>query len=179
MGLPTATAAPVLRSPQGLQDLLLYRCARLAATAGAVVVRLCEGRYGITRREWRMVALLGECGTMNPSQLAERAQLDRARTSRALSSLVTKGLVSRSSQAGDQRFARVALTEAGQALHAELFPQVARLNGALLGAMSDEDAVRLDALLQLAQVEAEALAAASDLPKAGRRRMGSSATSRA
>ena len=73
-----------MADPQVLGDLLLYRLSRLAGAAGMPAVRLCEGRYGITRREWRMLALLAEGGVMHPSALAVQAQLDRARTSRAL-----------------------------------------------------------------------------------------------
>lgn len=53
-----------------------------------MVIRLCEGRLGITRREWRIIALLAQDEGLLSSQLAERAQLDRARTSKAITSLV-------------------------------------------------------------------------------------------
>ncbi len=62
---------------QTINDLLLYRLNRLSALAGAMVVRLCEGGHGITRREWGVVGLLCEQGPMAPSALAERFQLDR------------------------------------------------------------------------------------------------------
>ena len=47
-----------LRDPQTLDDLLNYRLLRLYAQSGAPVIRLLEGRYGISRREWRLLALL-------------------------------------------------------------------------------------------------------------------------
>ena len=40
------------------EDLLMYRMYRLTSVAGAMVVRLCEGGFGITCREWRILALL-------------------------------------------------------------------------------------------------------------------------
>ena len=60
-----------------IDDLLLYRLGRLSSTAGALVVRLCEGGYGITRREWAVVAQLYENGGLPPSVLAERMQARR------------------------------------------------------------------------------------------------------
>ena len=114
-----------LASPGSLDDLLLYRINRLLGVAGSMVIRLCEGCFGITRREWRVMAVLGVPGAaagMLSSQLAERAQLDRARTSRAVTSLVTKGLLDRQTQPGDRRQARVTLTPAGRVLHDALFP---------------------------------------------------------
>ena len=41
-----------LTHPEAANDLLMYRLNRLLAVAGSLVVRLCEGGYGITRREW-------------------------------------------------------------------------------------------------------------------------------
>ena len=81
------------RQPSELDDLFLYHLARLMSSAGTMVVRLCEGRYGITRREWRVLALLAQDEGLLSSQLAQRAQLDRARTSRAITSLVGKKLL--------------------------------------------------------------------------------------
>jgi DNA-binding MarR family transcriptional regulator len=132
-----------LSRPRDLDDLLNYRLMRLFAVSGAPVVRLCEGRYGIARREWRIVALLAAHGPMSPSALAERGDLDRARTSRAIGTLVAKALVQRVAQPGDARRAVVALTESGQALYAELFPQVVEINRRVLGAL---DAPLLEAL---------------------------------
>ena len=99
-----------LREPRTLDDLLNYRLLRLFALGGAPVIRLLEGRYGIARREWRVLALLAAHGAMAPSLLAERAHLDRPRTSRALSALVAKGLVLRTVVARDARRARVEQT---------------------------------------------------------------------
>lgn len=141
-----------LRDPQGLDDLLNYRLARLHALSGAPVMRLCEGRYGITRREWRLLALLAAQGPTSPSELAERAHLDRARTSRAIGALVDKALAQRVARPGDARRAVVQATERGQALYAEMFPQVAAINRAVLEAIDDTLLASLDdALTRLTQ----------------------------
>lgn len=136
-----------LRAPRTLDDLLNYRLLRLFALGGAPVIRLLEGRYGIARREWRLIALLAAHGEMSPSALATLAHLDRPRTSRAVAALAAKRLVARTAAAGDARRARVALTPHGHALHDEVFPQVAAINTMLVSVL-DDDAVRaLDAAL--------------------------------
>lgn len=136
-----------LRTPHTLDDLLNYRLLRLFALGGAPVIRLLEGRYGIARREWRLIALLAAQGEMSPSVLAERAHLDRPRTSRAVAGLVAKRLVARSVAVGDARRARVALTVQGLALHAEVFPQVAAINAALVSVLEDDLVQALDTAL--------------------------------
>jgi DNA-binding MarR family transcriptional regulator len=138
-----------LRDPRSLDELLNYRLLRLYAASAAPVTRLMEGRWGISRREWRLLALLAAHGALSPSALAERAHLDRPRTSRAITSLVAKHLAERSAELGDARRARVVLTDAGRAFHAEVFPQVAAINVRVMAALDDGTAQVLDRALEL------------------------------
>lgn len=159
-----------LREPAGLDDLLLYRLSRLLAVGGSMVIRLCEGRFGITRREWRVIARLAQEQELLSSELAERIQLDRARTSRAVTSLVAKKLVRRQAGTADRRQARLALTEKGRALHAALFPLVSDINRGLLGALPAADVQQLERMLDALQARADAMVESAELPKADRRR---------
>jgi DNA-binding MarR family transcriptional regulator len=161
-----------LRNPQTLGDLLIYRLGRLYATAGAMTLRVCEGEFGIPRREWRLLAVLGEAGELQPSELATRAELDRARTSRALAGLQAKGLVVRQAVASDRRLALVTLTDRGRALHARMLPRVAAINATLLAHLSEGDVAQLDHLLDALQRQAVQVLGATAWPKADRRRGG-------
>lgn len=138
-----------LRHPTTLDELLNYRLVKLLGFSGAPVVRLLEGRYGIARREWRLLAALATLGPMSPSGLAQEIQLDRPRTSRALGGLVEKGLVERARMPGDRRRATVRLTAAGEALHREIFPQVSAFNTQIMAVLDDHAAAALDEALQL------------------------------
>lgn len=159
-----------LREPAGLDDLLLYKLSRLLAVGGSMVIRLCEGRFGITRREWRVIARLAQDEDLLSSELADRIQLDRARTSRAVTSLVAKKLVRRRAGTADRRQARLALTDQGRSLHAALFPLVCEINRGLLGALSAADVQQLDRMLGALQERADSMVETAELPKADRRR---------
>jgi DNA-binding MarR family transcriptional regulator len=149
--------APLLTHPRTIDDLFLYRLSRLLVTGGAQVIRLCEGTFGITRREWRILALLAQGDGLLSSELAGRAQLDRARTSRAVTALAAKQLVSRNPRPGDRRSVMLSLTPAGRALFDALFPQVAAINRSLLGALDDAELERLDTALATLQARADTL----------------------
>ncbi len=136
-----------LRDPRSLDELLNYRLLRLYAASTAPVTRLLEGRWGITRREWRLLAMMASSGALSPSMLAERADLDRARTSRAIKSLVDKRLAARATQPGDARRALVSLTNAGQRLFTEIFPEVAAINARLVATLDDAALRALDQAL--------------------------------
>jgi len=148
-----------LLHPQTLDDMLLYVMWQLQACAGSVVVRLCEGEFGITRREWRVLAQLAAHEGVQSSELARHASLDRARTSRALTGLVAKGLVERTPREGDRREVLVHLTAQGRALHAALLPRVAQINRELLSALDEGEVRQLVRFLERLQQQAEAMRA--------------------
>ncbi len=167
-------AVPRLAQPETLDDFLLYRLSRLQAAAGGVVLRYCEGQFGITRREWRILAVLAARGPIGSSGLAEQAHLDRPRTSKAVTALVGKKLISRHSRVGDARQIRLALTPAGIALHTELFPLVSQINREVLAALTPRETALLGEMLERLQQRADAMAGQNGLPLADRRH-GSSA----
>ena len=161
---------PRLTDAAALDDLLLYRLSRLLSVAGGMVIRLCEGRFGITRREWRLIATLASRGELGSSQLAEHAQLDRARTSKAVSSLVGKQLVSRTQAGSDRRHVALRLTPAGLAVYEALFPLVSQINEQLLAVLGADRQQAFDAMMAELQARAEQMVAQAALPKADRRR---------
>ncbi len=136
-----------LARPTSLDELLNYRLLKLFALSGAPVIRLLEGRYGIARREWRLLALLAARGPMSPSALADEAALDRPRTSRAIGSLVAKGLLLRVAQPGDHRRAQVGLSATGQALFDEVFPRVVAINERVVSVLDAPTLATLDRAL--------------------------------
>lgn len=162
-----------LARPQGLPDMLLYRVNRIRAVGGGMVLRYCEGQFGVTRREWVMLALLSTAGPVSSSDLAERAELDKSATSKAVTALLRKGLVARSSRSGDRRFAELALTPAGQALYGRILPVVEGLNRELMAGLAPAEVALLDDLLDRVQQRADELRReAPDLPRADRRHGG-------
>jgi DNA-binding MarR family transcriptional regulator len=146
-----------LENPQRLDELLNYRLSRLLALSSAPGIRLFEGGYGVSRREWRLVGLISEHGSMSPSELAEVAHLERAHVSRAITELVNKGLMLRHSSHNDGRRARVELTSRGQELYREIFPQIASLSQIVLSVLNESQLAAFDEALAALTDSAEAL----------------------
>lgn len=161
-----------LADPRTVDDLLNYRLSRLFSASGAMVIRLCEGRYGITRREWRLIALLAAHGAMSPSELADRAHLERARTSRHITELAARKLIRRLPVAEDLRRAEVELTEEGRRLYDELFPQSIGFHRQVLAALSPDELTAFDRALAKLTDNAERIAAAKPVPEKADRRHG-------
>ena len=162
-----------LTEPVVAHDLLMYRINRLLAVAGSLVVRLCEGGYGITRREWGLLMVLAQRPGTPPAELAQHLGLDRARTSRAITSLLSKKLITRDTMPGDRRQALLSLTAAGHAVYDGLFPQVKAINQELLAGLDTNAVSMLDHALTDIQQRAQALVATrTDLPRTYRLRGG-------
>jgi len=147
-----------LGDPVILDDMLLYVLWQYQARAGSLVTRMCEAEFGVTRREWRLLAHLALGDGIVSSQLAERTGLDRARTSRALTTLTQKKLVRRTPRPGDHRQVLVDLTDEGRRLYGALLPRVADINRALLAALTPAETALLDGLLVRLQAQVDRLA---------------------
>lgn len=161
--------------------MLLYRINRLRAVGGGMVLRYCEGRFGVTRREWVMLALLSVGGPVSSSDLAARAALDKSATSKALAGLRAKGLVVRSQQAGDRRYAVLELSPGGRELYDRILPVVEGINSRLLSGLQPAEVAQLDGMLDRMQQQADALwrEAEEGLPRADRRSGGTRPAARA
>ena len=129
--------------PPHLADMLMYRLYQAWSQSNPVFVRLCEGRFGITRREWRILACAIEGGIMNSAELAAAAKLDLARTSRTLGALCEKGWLRRLHDSADRRVVRVEATAEGQARYQALLPEVLRLNELLVQDLSETEVALL------------------------------------
>ena len=169
--MPSVTAQSLL-SPQCIEDFLMYRLARVVRASSGMVTRLVEGGFGITRREWGVIASLYPVEGITSSALAERLQLDRVRTSRALQGLVKKAVVSCRRSDADKRVVHVSLTEAGRQMYTELFPRIAQLNVELLSAVDAEHIDVLAECLQRLESQGRAMSAMGRVTDKADRRAG-------
>lgn len=161
-----SASTDTLQQPQQQDDLLLYRLYRIHATARPLVVRMTEREFGITRREWRVLSCLAQCEGVQSSELAVRAMLDRARTSRALTGLADKGLVRREPKPSDRREVHVFLTDEGRRVYGDVFPRVAAIQRELLAPFSAAERRQLGAFMDRLQASATRLRAAAGVDAA-------------
>jgi len=160
--------------PSAVDELLNYRLNVLLAQSGALTTRWCEGRFGITRREWRIIALLAVDGPVSMGRLSERASLAPDRISRLFSSLQEKQLVGRVPDPQDRRRALVSLTPRGRSLYDELFPISVGIHQSVLSELTLSEMQTLDSLLSRLTERARHLNHQTTLaPKASRRCGGS------
>lgn len=116
--------------------------------------RFYRDQYGMTRTQWRMMALLARLGPLTASRICEMSRLEKTKVSRAVAVMEERGWLLRGPVPGDRRRESLTLTEGGLAVFAELGRQALDYDAALfdrLGAGRGAELVQI--LIELARVE--------------------------
>lgn len=137
-----------LSDPQQHDDLLNHQLIRLGRIGGAPAIRICEGKFGVSRAQWRIVAVLTEDGPMSPTQLIRRTLIEPGRVSKLVTEVMGKRLVERVEDGTDRRRATLRVTAAGKKLYTQLFPQLAAINRRLMSVLDEGEAAMLEQCLR-------------------------------
>lgn len=140
-----------------LDSFLPYQLSVAAESMSRLFARRYERAYGLTRPEWRVLAVLAAEGVLAMQDLIERTQMDAVRASRAGARLAEKGLIERHANPADHRALRLSLTPAGHALHAAIAPLAVELERELTSFLSEQDRARLEELLTRLSERARAM----------------------
>lgn len=127
-------AAP--RAELDLNQFLPYRLNRLADQISQSLAELYAERYQLNVAQWRVLAWLSHCDDLTAKKVCAYTNMDKARVSRAIQALEERGLISRTPSPKDQRLHDLHLTEAGQALLAELVPEAQAWEAELVATLS-------------------------------------------
>lgn len=138
-----------------LERFLPYRLNRLADAVSRDFSRLYRERFGLTRPEWRLLATLGQYGTMTATAVGQHSSMHKTKVSRAVTALEKRRWLTRRPDAADRRVEHLTLTRAGSRAYGELVPLAHGFERTLLGAMSARD--REAVLAGLAALEKAAL----------------------
>lgn len=131
-----------------LEEYLPYRLAVTSAKVSGLIAKAYETRFGLTIPQWRLLAVLNEHAPLSQQDLVNRTLMDKVNVSRTVSSLITRGLVTKKSKDNDKRFQSLTLTKEGQSVVDEIIPVAKDLEHSLLGTFSKEEILSLDGLLR-------------------------------
>ena len=138
-----------------LEDFLPYRLNRLADAISRDFARNYKERFGLTRPEWRLLATLGQYGTMTATAVGQHSSMHKTKVSRAVTALEERRWLTRSPDAADRRIEHLKLTKPGEKAYRELVPMAHAYETTLLASMSARD--RKAVLAGLAILERVAL----------------------
>ncbi|MCC5901947.1 MAG: winged helix-turn-helix transcriptional regulator [Halomonas sp.] len=124
------------RAELDLNQFLPYQLNRLADRISQALEKLYADSYQLNIAQWRVLAWLSHCDDLTAKKVCHYTNMDKARVSRAVQALEDRGLISRTPSQQDQRLHNLQLTEAGQALLAELVPEAQAWEADLVSTLS-------------------------------------------
>lgn len=106
----------------GLEGFLPYRLYRLADLVSREFAAVYKVRLGLTRPEWRVLAGLGQHGSMTATALGRHSAMHKTKVSRAVAALERRRWLARRQDPADRRVEHLELTRAGLAAYAAMVP---------------------------------------------------------
>ncbi|MEP0233196.1 MarR family winged helix-turn-helix transcriptional regulator [Roseibium sp.] len=130
-----------------LEDFLPYRLNLVSETVSHSFARLYGEQFGMTRPDWRVIAIIGQCGRVTAKTIGERSTMHKTKVSRAVSTLEKRGFVVRTPNREDMREIFLELTPAGRNVYNALVPQAFAFTRHLTDALSPEEREQLETIL--------------------------------
>jgi DNA-binding MarR family transcriptional regulator len=130
-----------------LADFLPYKLAVANASLSRVFIEGYGKSYNLTIPEWRTLAVIAEHGTLTPTAVGQNTAMDKVKVSRAVQTLIAKGLVRQSPDPSDGRGRLLRLTRKGSALHARMVPLIHKMEARMFDEVSSSDKATLNRVL--------------------------------
>jgi MarR family transcriptional regulator, 2-MHQ and catechol-resistance regulon repressor len=121
------------------------------ARAHALMLKLSArdiARYGLTQPQFAVIEALGHLGPMKISVLGAKMLVTGGNMTIVVDNLEKTGLVRRVRCTDDRRATTISLTEKGEAVFREIFPQHAEFVAGTLTVLTDAEIETLSALLK-------------------------------
>ena len=135
-----------------LDGFLPYQLSVASNAVSSLIAERYRKRFGLKVPEWRVMAVLGDAGTMTQRGLTAATVMDKVAVNRAVKVLEERGLIARVPNPGDGRSHLLALTGEGRAIHAEVMPLAKATEQELIAGLAPgEEAMLRDLLAGLRQ----------------------------
>jgi DNA-binding MarR family transcriptional regulator len=141
-----------------LEDFLPYRLVVAASLVSQATARTYATKYGIGIAEWRVIATLGEFGTMTAKQIGAHSHMHKTKVSRAVATLTRKKMLARRANRDDKREAFLTLSPQGLEVYESIAPAALALAQRMFGEVSAEDRSAFERVLDTVTARAAALA---------------------
>ncbi len=128
-------AQPAAGSIRGLVSMRMIRLFVMLRKSGVMAQRR---QFDLSETEWRIMTQLGEAAPLSLNGLADVMLQDRGQLSRAVKSMVERGLLTRERKPGGPEI-EIALSDEGRTIYARMVEWVHERDEALTKGVSPED----------------------------------------
>ncbi len=124
---------------------------QLSITSNAVSGRIAQEyrqRHGLSVPEWRVMAVLGDAGSLTQRELTRRTLMDKVAVNRACKVLEERGLAARTPNEQDGRSHHLGLTEAGEEMHGLIMPLAVEMERRVFAGFTAEELNQFRSMLE-------------------------------
>lgn len=132
---------------QRLLDFLPYLMSVTSNAVSRRISRQYEAVSGLKIPEWRVMAVLGDAGSMTQRDLVVATLMDKVAVNRACKSLEDRELIRRSPNALDGRSHHLELTEVGREMYDRVMDIALESECEIYSVLDDAERAQLKALL--------------------------------
>ena len=140
-----------------LERFLPYRLSVLSNQISGAIAATYQERFGLTIPEWRVIAVLARYPGSSAREVSHRTRMDAVAVSRAVSSRVRAGRITRTVADSDRRRSMLSLSRAGVRVYRVVAPLALKYEQALIAELSKNELAVLDRALQKLARRAETL----------------------
>ncbi|MFN3863021.1 MAG: MarR family winged helix-turn-helix transcriptional regulator [Erythrobacter sp.] len=141
-----------------LAGFLPYQLSIASNAVSDLIAERYRKRFALKIPEWRVMAILGDAGSMTQRALTAATLMDKVAVNRAVKVLEERALVARAANPADRRSHLLELTAEGRAIHEEVMPLALATERDLLGGFSPQDQAMLRDMLAAIRLRAGELA---------------------
>lgn len=153
MNKPEAGANTAPRAIYGLVSMRMIRLWVMLRKSGILAQRR---QFGLSETEWRIMTQLGDSAPLSLNGLADAMLQDRGQLSRAVKSMVERGLLTRERKPGGPEI-EIDLSERGQAIYGQMVEWVHERDRKLTTGLADDDIATLWRVLSEMMDRAQAM----------------------
>ncbi|CAH0495874.1 MarR family winged helix-turn-helix transcriptional regulator [Novosphingobium sp. CECT 9465] len=130
-----------------LSDFMPYRMAITSNAVSGLISGEYRSEFGLKIPEWRIMAVLGDAGSLTQRDLVRATLMDKVAVNRACKVLEDRGYVQRSPNEMDGRSHHLELTVAGRDLHGKIWPQAVEIYEKIFSAITPREQEKLRTIL--------------------------------
>jgi DNA-binding MarR family transcriptional regulator len=119
-----------------LPGFLPFRLNQLAAEVSGRLSTIYAERFDLDVPQWRVLAALADGQVLTAQDIVASTRTHKSTVSRAVQSLLERGLIAAAPNASDGRSRTLCMTDAGRLLMAELIPLAKKFEDDLLSELS-------------------------------------------
>lgn len=128
-----------VNNPIELEGFLPYRLSILATEISQNFAHIYGDKFNLSIPEWRVLATLGQFGTVTARDICKHSRMHKTTVSRAVATMEKRGLLALRTNLNDMREVFLSMSEEGKRIYFEIVPMALQFEDRLCHSLTAEE----------------------------------------